>query len=211
MTTTAEKTIAELRRVFSIHGLPEHIVSDNGTQFTSEVFQQFLRENEIKHVRTAPHHLSTNGEAERFVQTFKNAMRAVKGDSGTFETKLARFLLVYRITPNITTGESPAELWFHCQIQTGLSLVTPDVSTAVANKQPDQKNCLVKQGKEREFEPNQPVLVADYSGSSNWIPGVILSRLGPMNYEVLVNNKVWKQYVDQILKSTQLPDMNTTE
>lgn len=29
MTTTAEKTIAELIRVFSIHGLPEQIVSDN--------------------------------------------------------------------------------------------------------------------------------------------------------------------------------------
>ena len=55
------------------------------------------------------------------------------------------------------------------------------------------------------------MLVADYSGSSKWIPGVILSRLGPMNYEVLVNNKVWKRHVDQILKSTQLPDMNTTE
>ena len=95
MTTTAEKTIAELRRVFSIHGLPEQIVSDNRTQFTSELFQQFLRENGIKHVRSAPHHPSTNGEAERFVQTFKNVMRAAKGDSGTFETKLARFLLVY--------------------------------------------------------------------------------------------------------------------
>ena len=55
------------------------------------------------------------------------------------------------------------------------------------------------------------MLVADYSGSSKWIPGVILSRLGPMNYEVLVNNKVWKRHVDQILKSTKLPDMNTTE
>ena len=116
MTTTAEKTIAELRRVFSIHGLPEQIVSDNGTQFTSKVFQQFLRENGIKHVRSVPHHPSTNGEAERFVQTFKNAMRAAKGDSGTFETKLARFLLVYRSTPNTTTGESPAELLFHRQI-----------------------------------------------------------------------------------------------
>ena len=67
MITTAEKTIAELRRVFPIHGLPEQIVSDNGTQFASNLFQQFLKENGIKHVCSAPHYLSTNGETESFV------------------------------------------------------------------------------------------------------------------------------------------------
>ena len=45
MTTTAEKTIAELRRVFATHGLPEQLVSDNRAQFTSDIFQQFLKEN----------------------------------------------------------------------------------------------------------------------------------------------------------------------
>ena len=203
MATTAEKTMAELRRVFVIHGLPEQIVSDNGAQFTSDLFQQFLKEIGIKHVRSAPHHPSTNGEAKRFVQTFKNGMRAAKNDNGTFETKLARFLLVYRSTPNTTTGESPSQLLFHRQLRTRLSLVTPDVSATVANKQSDQKNCHDKQGKQREFELNQPVLVADYSSNSKWIPGVILSKLGPMNYEVLANNKVWKRHVNQILKSTQ--------
>ena len=113
MTTTAEKTIAELRRVFATHGLPEQLVSDNGAQFTSDTFQQFLKANGIKHVCSAPHHPSTNGEAERFVQTFKSAMKAAKNDTGSFETKLARFLLVYRSTLNTITGKSPAELPFH--------------------------------------------------------------------------------------------------
>ena len=161
--------------------------------------------NGIKH---APHHPSTNGEAERFVQTFKNAIRATRNDSGTLETKLARFLLVYRSTPNTTTRESPCKLLFQRQIRTRLSLVTPDVFAIVANKQSNQKSCRDERGKQREFELNQPILVADYSSNSKWIPGVILSKLGPMNYEVLVNNKVWKRHVDQILKST---DMNTNQ
>ena len=109
----AERTIAELRRVFATYGLPEQLVSDNGAQFTSDTFQQFLKENGIKRVCSAPHHPSTNGEAERLVQTFKNAMKAVKNDTSSFETKLARVLLVYCGTPNTTTGESPAELLFH--------------------------------------------------------------------------------------------------
>ena len=37
--TTAEKIIVELRRVFATHGLPEQLVSDNGSQFTADVFQ----------------------------------------------------------------------------------------------------------------------------------------------------------------------------
>ena len=150
MTTTAEKTIAELRRVFTTHGLPEQLVSDNRAQFTSDIFQQFLKENGIKHVRSAPHHPSTNGEAERFVQTFKHVIKAAKNDTGSFETKLARFLLVYRSTPTTTTAESPAELLFHTQIRTRLSLITPSVSVTVGNKQADQMSYCDQKSKQRQ-------------------------------------------------------------
>ena len=33
-----------------------------------------MKRNGIKHIRSAPYHPSTNGTAERFVQTFKKAM-----------------------------------------------------------------------------------------------------------------------------------------
>ena len=48
MTTIAEGIIVELRRVFVTHGLPKQLVLDNGAQFTSDTFQQFLKENGIK-------------------------------------------------------------------------------------------------------------------------------------------------------------------
>ena len=130
-------------------------------------------------------------------------MKAAKNDTGSFETKLARFLLVYRSTPNTTIGESPAELLFHRPIQTRLSLITPSVSATVGNRQADQKSYRNQRSKERQFKVNQSVLVEDHSGNSKWMPGIILSRLGPMNYEVLVNNKVFKRHVDQILKNTE--------
>ena len=50
---------------------------------------------------------------------------------------------------------------------------------------------------------NQSVLIEDCSGNSKWIPGIILSRLGPINYEVLVHNKEFKRHVDQILKNIE--------
>ena len=59
------------------------------------------------------HHttLSLTGEVKRFVQTFKNALKTRKQDEGDVQTKLSRFLLRYRTTPNSTTGLTPSELF----------------------------------------------------------------------------------------------------
>jgi len=74
--TTAAKTIEVLRQLFSAYGLPEQLVTDNGPQFTSEEFALFAKQNVIKHIRTSPYLPASNGAAERFVQTFKQAMKA---------------------------------------------------------------------------------------------------------------------------------------
>ena len=137
--TTAERTVIEMQKTFAVHGLPCQIVSDNGPQFTSYHFTDFLKQNGIKHIRSAPYHPATNGEAEHFVQTFKNAMKAAKYDSGTIETKLARFLLAYRNTPSSTTGQSPAELLFHRTLRTRLSLLKPSMYNTVMQSQAAQK------------------------------------------------------------------------
>ena len=144
--TSAEKTVIEMRKIFAIHGLPCQIVSDKLNCF-----------RQIKLFQT--YHPATNGEAEHFVQTFKHAMKAAKYDSGTFEMKLARFLLMYRNTPNSTTAQSPAQLQFHRTLRTRLSLLTPNVSETVVDKQASQKAQHDKKGRERlQFEVNQHVL-----------------------------------------------------
>ena len=108
--TSAERTITELKKLFVTHGLPTPVVTDNGAQFKSQEFEDFLKSNGIQHYKSAPYHPATNGEAERYVQTFKQVMRAAKGDPRTLSIKLMRFLFSYRTTPNATTGVSPAEL-----------------------------------------------------------------------------------------------------
>ena len=45
--TDAEHTIEELRILMAEYGVPEEVVSDNGPQFTSELFKEFLKKNGI--------------------------------------------------------------------------------------------------------------------------------------------------------------------
>ena len=47
--TSSEATIKVLRNMFATHGIPEHVVSDNGSGFTSQEFKQFMEQNGIKH------------------------------------------------------------------------------------------------------------------------------------------------------------------
>lgn len=73
-------TITTCRKIFSTFGIPKTLVSDNGTQFTSFQFERFLKENGIYHKFSAPYHPATNSMVERYVQTFKQALRALRGD-----------------------------------------------------------------------------------------------------------------------------------
>jgi len=106
---SAIRTVEELRRIFATHGLPQQLVSDNGPQFVSQQLAEFLKMNGIKHFRSAPYHPSTNGMAERFIQTMKKALRASKSE-GTVSQRLAKFLLSYRTSPHATTKRPPCEL-----------------------------------------------------------------------------------------------------
>ncbi|GFW02274.1 uncharacterized protein K02A2.6 [Trichonephila clavipes] len=75
--TTTKKTIECLRDSFARFGLPRVLVSDNGSQFTSYEFQRFMHKNGVRHKTSAPFKPSSNGQAERYVATLKQSLRAM--------------------------------------------------------------------------------------------------------------------------------------
>ena len=78
---TSEATIEKLWDMFARHGIPQQLVSDNGSQFTSQEFSNFIKGNGIKHTPVALYHPRSNGQPEHFIQTFKQFFKAEGSDS----------------------------------------------------------------------------------------------------------------------------------
>ena len=114
---------------FAQFGIPSVIVSDNGRNFTSTEFEQFLTQNGIRHLLSSPYHPSSNGLAERGVRIFKEGMS--KCTEGTLLDIISHVLFYNHITPQTTTGLSPAELLQNRRLQSHLDLLKPDLQARI--------------------------------------------------------------------------------
>ena len=206
--TDAKTTIRVLRKLFSTHGVPRIIVSDNGPGFASAELKQFLAQNGVKHAFAAPYHPSSNGQAERYVRIFKESLKSLR--EGDVETKLCRFLFRYRITPQTTTGQSPSELLFHRKLRSALSQMRPDLPAGVREKQSrsyDDHKTL------RTFEVGNNVLVSNFGGhGGKWIRGVIAEVLGSTNFRVqLGDGRSVHRHMDQIVHYNEVEETSCRE
>ena len=72
--------VERLAKLFSIHGIPDKLLSDNGPQFTSNQFAQFAREWNFNHTTTSPTMHRANGMAERANQTVRRMIETMRGN-----------------------------------------------------------------------------------------------------------------------------------
>ena len=197
--TTAAKTISELRKMFAAHGCPEQLVSDNGPQFVSQELATFLKMNGVKHIRCAPYHPASNGAAERLVQTFKKAMKAGVTTTRPVEQALSSFLLSYRTTPHSTTGVSPCELFLGRRLRTRLDLLLPDIRRKVTEKQLSQKIAHDRHASPRGLLVGQRVMARNMRPGERWVPATVLSKQGPVSYLVQrPSGEYWKRHIDHL-------------
>ena len=209
--TTAAQTIKVLRDIFSHHGLPEHIVSDNGPQFVSSDFADFCKNNAIKHLRVSPYHPASNGLAERMVQTFKQAMRRTKND-GPWQHRIANFLLTYRTTPHTTTNVAPCTLLMGRSLRRRLDMLRPNLDSAVCEAQAKQKQYHDEHSRPRDFLPGDNVWTRDFRDkAAKWISGVVLQSVGPLSYMIqLDDGTLWKRHVDHIRQRVVKPPTSSS-
>ena len=118
------RTVAEaLCEIFSRLGIPEEILSDQGSNFTSKLMQEIFNLLNIKHIRTSPYHPQTDGMLERFHGTLKSMMRKSCPNQKQWDEWLPYTLFAYRDATHAATGFSPFELLFGRQARGPLTLV----------------------------------------------------------------------------------------
>ena len=141
--TTSKGVVQHLRSIFSRHGIPETIISDNGPQFASSCFQSFSKEYDFTHSARSPKYPQANGAAERAVKTVKGLL------SKNSDPYLA--MLCYRATP-LENGFSPAELLMGRKIRTTLPVLPKMLNPELPNKlQLQAKEKAIKDRQRRNF------------------------------------------------------------
>lgn len=220
-TITAEFTVSKLREVFTRFGLVDTIVSDNGTQFTSQHFKEFVTINGIKHITIPVCHPATNGAAENAVRSFKNGLKsAIYHASNTNQTKdldtlILRYVFDYRITPHSTTGISPAKLMFGRELRSRFDLLRPQTVDSKIQKVQNRQTENYSGSRDAMFDVGDKVNIKDTSVNNNrWLPAIIEEVRGPRSYTCkILGGRSVHRHLNQIIKRTEPNDnsiQNTT-
>ncbi|XP_016164290.1 uncharacterized protein K02A2.6-like [Arachis ipaensis] len=96
------------RQVVTKFGIPEAVISDNGTQFTDKKFKEFLAGLEIKQKFSSVEHPQANAQVEVANKVIlKGLKKRLEGKKGSWADELASVLWSYRTSPQSSTGETP--------------------------------------------------------------------------------------------------------
>ena len=181
--TTSRKLINVLRTIFSRLGLPLVLVSDNGPQLVSTEFEEWLTKNSIHHITTPTYSPASNGFAESLVGKFKTAMTKMLQDNSDILTCLSNWLMMYRNTPQSSTGLSPSEHLYGRKTRTALSIINPlsnHSKVKVSHLKQEQKAI---ESPVRTLEVGQQVLYRDIL-SKEWCKGIITALEGSKIYRI---------------------------
>ena len=110
--TSYHTTVKHLDRLLSSYGVPEIVKSDNGPPFKSWNFRKYAKKMGFKHRRITPRHPKANGLVENFNKMLIKTLKIAKMQGLCWQDAMYTFLRNYRATPHLTTGKSPAELFF---------------------------------------------------------------------------------------------------
>ena len=214
----AEHVATALVSLFARVGVPREILTDQGSNFTSRLLAELYRLLHIKGMRTSPYHPQTDGLVERFNRTLKSMLKkTVTGEGKDWDQALPYVLFAYREVPQTTTGFSPFELLYgrsmrgpldilrECwvasepsdesvvshilSIQEKLERATELVQENSARAKAQQKAWYDRNARDREFQPDEQVLVLLPTSMSKFLarwqgPYRMVRRVGSVDYEI---------------------------
>ena len=122
--TEAERIAKELVKLFACVGIPDEILTDQGTNFMSTLLQEIYQILHIRRIRTTPYHPQTDGLVERFNGTLKSMLRKLTSRSQKdWDDILPYLLFAYREVPQESTGFAPFELLYGHRVRGPLDVL----------------------------------------------------------------------------------------
>ena len=110
---SAIETAEKLLEYISIYGAPKVILSDQGTEFNNKIVDSLLRVVGTENKVTSAYHPRTNGQVERFNQTFVDMLRKMCLENKLIWPKWIPYAIIsYKSRINSSTGFTPFELMF---------------------------------------------------------------------------------------------------
>jgi transposase InsO family protein len=109
---TQGAAVAFLKSIVCRFGVPNHIITDNGTQFTSRIFQEYCEGIGTQLCFASVAHPRSNGQAERANAEILRGLKTriydcLKKHGANWVSELSSVLWGNRTTPSRATGETP--------------------------------------------------------------------------------------------------------
>ena len=118
-----ETVLDAMVEIFSRHGLPKIILTDQGSVFMSKLTSQLWETLGVHKVRTSPYHPQSDGALERWHACLKGMLKRSDANLRYWGRHLKYLLLAYRDTPHCVTGFSPFTLLFGRNVKGPLDLL----------------------------------------------------------------------------------------
>ena len=185
--TTSNMVISTMKQIFSEHGIPSRVVSDNGPQYSTEAFKEFAQQWQFDHIISSPKFPKSNRFIERQIQTIKKAL--IKAKQAGRDPNLA--MLCLWTTPINHNLPSPAELWNNRILRS--NLIAKVLTARFSNTDHIREELKHRQDMQKMYHdrkahdlpplvPGQDVRILD-NQTGKWKPAIITSRCpNPRSY-----------------------------
>ena len=121
------------RNIICRFGVPQEIVTDNGSQFISNNFRKFCKNWNIELSFSTPRYPQGNGQAEATNKTIvQNLKKKLESRKGRWADELHGVLWAYRTTPRRANGESPFSLTFGAEAVVPAEIGVPTLRRQLA-------------------------------------------------------------------------------
>jgi Integrase core domain. len=111
---TANEVAKQLvEKIITIFGIPNMIVTDQGSNFMSDVFKRIFKLFKIFKISTTAYHPESNGALERSHKSLLNYIRSyINPKDNNWDELIPYACFSYNTTPHTVTKLSPYEILF---------------------------------------------------------------------------------------------------